>query len=316
MDRDISLNDIKTFWTLSRVVKELGPFDIIHGHSSKAGAFARLLSTPGARKVYTPNALMTLDQRTGVLTQAFYGVIERMLAIYRTDAVIAVSAFELAHAGSIRLPLNKLYLIPNAIPNPKVGDRPGARATLGLNDGDLAIGFVGRLSTQKAPERFVEITRRLRNSFPNLKAFMLADGELRRDVEAQIIKADLEKHVFIHAGTDAPVFMAAFDVLVMTSRYEGYPYVFLEALANGLPILTMRVGGADEAVCDGVNGFVTEQGLSLDDSVQQLAIILRDKPLRTGMSLASKQRSERLNGDSMISDTEALYQRLLRTKSN
>jgi glycosyltransferase involved in cell wall biosynthesis len=78
------------------------------------------------------------------------------------------------------------------------------------------------------------------------------------------------------------------DIFVLSSRYEGYPRVLMEAAAAALPIVTTAVSGADEAVLDGESGFIVPIG-QLEPLVEKLALLAGDFALRARMGQAGRR---------------------------
>ena len=100
--------------------------------------------------------------------------------------------------------------------------------------------------------------------------------------------------------------MAGFDLFALPSAYEGFPYVLLEALARGLPIVTTLVGGARAAVRDGRNGVIVPQG-RIDALAAALARLSGDPALRQAMSAESRRISLDFTADRMLDRTLAVY---------
>ena len=114
--------DLTSLLKLRRYVKDNGPFDVIHGHSSKAGALVRLLKLTmigPATVVYTPHAIRTLDPTQSAISRAVWKLIEKTLGRCLTDALIAVSPDEHAHiirhriVNASRVHLCLLYTSPS-----------------------------------------------------------------------------------------------------------------------------------------------------------------------------------------------------------
>ena len=102
MRRGIHPLDAVSAIQLMRFARRLGPFDLIHGHSSKAGALARLVGYwLGIPTVYTPHAIITLDPLLPAFKRMFYGRIERLLASLGPGRMIAVCRDELEHAARL-----------------------------------------------------------------------------------------------------------------------------------------------------------------------------------------------------------------------
>ena len=152
MRRSIHPQDLTTVRRVVRYVRRSGPFDLIHGHSSKGGAFARLAGRlSGVRSVYTPNALVTMNPELGEVKSRVYGVAERWLG-RMGDLLIAVSEDERDHAISLGVPAKSIAVVGNGIAPPSLRDRQTVRAELGIEPDATVVGFVGRLFDQKAPQ--------------------------------------------------------------------------------------------------------------------------------------------------------------------
>src|SRR5690606_27955331 len=111
-------------------IREMGPFDIIHGHSSKAGALTRLaLPRRHARRIYTPHAFRTMDPTLGKGASLVYGAIESLLGRFFSDAVVCVSDDEKAHAATLlRIPERLLHTVINGVGAPSPMDGAELRA--------------------------------------------------------------------------------------------------------------------------------------------------------------------------------------------
>ncbi|MCG8443418.1 MAG: glycosyltransferase, partial [Caulobacterales bacterium] len=120
MKRSVHPSDAAAIASLWRLIRRHGPFDIVHGHSSKGGAAARLAPAGRARRVYTPHAFRTLDPAASWASTTFYGAIERTLAAFASDVVVCVSDDELAHARDVlKIAPGKLTKCANGIRPPK-----------------------------------------------------------------------------------------------------------------------------------------------------------------------------------------------------
>ena len=103
--------------------------------------------------------------------------------------------------------------------------------------------------------------------------------------------------------------MLSFDLFLMTSRYEGFPYVLLEALAAGCAIVTTRVGGVADCVVDGVNGSVVDT-LDPDPIARAVLAIVNDPARLAGMRAEARARAALFSIDRMLDRTADLYRSL------
>ena len=104
--------------------------------------------------------------------------------------------------------------------------------------------------------------------------------------------------------------MAAFDVFILSSLWEGLPRVLPQAMATGLPIVATRADGSAEAVVDGENGFLVERGQPAALAEKAL-ILLADGELRKKMGENGRSHAPQFGAKKMVGDIDRLYQALL-----
>jgi glycosyltransferase involved in cell wall biosynthesis len=144
---------------------------------------------------------------------------------------------------------------------------------------------------------------------------MVGDGDRRSEIEAMIREQDLADRIRLASSWQGWELMAAFDIFVMPSRYEAMPYVLLEALSTGLPVVTTRVSGSSLTVKDGENGLIVP---NVDDPEPLAAAIERlaaDPELRCAMAEASRRRVARFQLATMVRKTLELYIACLRVRN-
>jgi glycosyltransferase involved in cell wall biosynthesis len=312
MRRQPHWSDIPVLIALARYLRSFGPFDVIHGHSAKGGAYARLLSLflPGAC-LYTPHAFITMAPHLKRPKRAAYAVIERCLARV-TDTVICVSHEEAQHAASLGIRRERLTLIPNAIAPFELTAAPRLRERLGLPADTVVIGFVGRLDEQKAPQVLVQAAKSVLAQGHDVHVVMIGAGPLQAELEALTRAYDIAQRFIWLGDTPSRSWIPGFDILAMPSTYEGSSFVLLEALYAGLPIVCTPVGGVrDAGLEDGVHGFVVPIG-DPHALADKLGLLAADPRLRQAMGRRARERSECLSLDRMIDQIEATYRRVSR----
>ncbi len=310
MERELGLHDIKAARQLRRLISTSEPFDIIHGHSSKAGALVRLAGwgLPG-KKVYTPHALITLAPDLGSSKRLVYTVAEKVLDLF-ADAIICVSDEERDHARSIGLSAKKLVTVENGLAELPPPDRVRARQQLGIRDSDVCLGFVGRLSSQKSVDRLIRAFGKIYAEAPSLVLAIIGDGPDMEELQELARRLGLGERVRFTGLADGVFLMSGFDVFVLPSRYEAFPYVYLEALARELPIISTDVGGARAVIDDGVNGYVIPQA-ELEMLASRMSELGADAELRKQMSKASYEKSLSKTAAIMVDRTLDVYRQIL-----
>ncbi|MEO7387065.1 MAG: glycosyltransferase family 4 protein [Gammaproteobacteria bacterium] len=308
MTRGPGLRDVTAVRAV-RVLLRHQRFDIIHGHSSKAGALARLAALgSGVTAVYTPHALVTFDPSLGRAARAAYGLAERMLAGLGAR-VICVSVEERAHALTLGIPPSRLAVVPNGIGPLALADRTGARLALGIPDAAVCVGFVGRLSAQKAVLRLVDaFALACPSGASDARLALVGDGPERVALQHRAEALGIADRVVFAGHGDGPALMAGFDVFVLPSRYEGFPYVLLEAGQRSLPIITTAVGGASTVVHPGENGCILDATAPVTESLADaLRKLVADRTGREEMGRRSAGIVATLTVEAMVRQTVEVY---------
>ena len=260
MRRNISVRqDLTALLQLRRAVRDFAP-DLIHCHSSKAGALGRAaasLQRKSPVRLYSPHALAApLGDR--------YLTIERFLARC-TDRFVAVSEsereqvvdFALASRDSISVAYPS---IDCEAFSPRLRDE--ARTAVGIQSFPTVVS-IGRLTEQKDPSAFVAVIKRLRQRLPNVRALWVGAGhgveadQFRQEVAA----ADLNDTISVIPWTDdVRSYLAAADVFLSTSRFESFGYVTAEALAMELPAVASDVTGTRDIMTGNLRPWLYPSG--------------------------------------------------------
>lgn len=242
--RELSLvKDVKAFSEMRRIAKKFKP-DIIHLHSSKAGALGRFAFN--GRQVplfYTPHGYSFLMSDQSKLKRNIYRLIEKICA-KRNCVTINCSKGEYEQG----LKLSKRSLcVSNGIDTKQV-DRVVANTPIEPKEGKTLF-ILGRVDPSKNPELFNSIAMR----FPNNRFVWVGDGVQRDRLTAPNIEitgwADRE---------EALTHVCQGDILLMTSRWEGLPLSLLEAMYMRKLCIVSNVVGNRDVIKDGVNGYVCD----------------------------------------------------------
>jgi glycosyltransferase involved in cell wall biosynthesis len=278
--------------------------DIVHLHSSFAGALGRVLILAARelrtspKVVYTPHAFPFVMQ-CGPLKKRLFGFVEARLARL-TDAIICVSDFEREAAVSAGIRVDRLHRIYNGVPLPRSSAKP--RAERGA--GPLKLLFVGRFDRQKGLDVLLDAMAKL----PPDQFKLTVVGAAVNDAIGQPQLSNVDYQGWVRHDQLGSYYADA-DVLVMPSRWEGFALVPLEALSYGVPVVATRCCSMPEVIEHGKTGLLFD----VDDSCD-LASLLSETPRQQWLEMGSvgKQRVEaHFTGAKMQAVTLELYQTIL-----
>lgn len=309
--RSLGLGDFKIFLKLYKYCKQNGPFDLIHGHSTKAGFLARLLCA-GARtpRIYSPHALMTMDPNLKGLGRIAVCLLESSLA-WISSKVIVVSDDEMICARRTGIPARKLIQIENGVDlarmDLKARHRRDIRKLLGIPEDAACLGYVGRFWEGKNPERVIETFAILREqSARTVKLMMVGFGPLEAKLKNLADQLGCGHDVIWTGEVDGPGYMAAIDVLALCSRFEAFAYVLLEACALGIPFVSTRIGAATALAGKGA-GYVCDPWRP--EAYAEIVLrIIEDERLLKRLSIAARKTAEEYSLQRMLDRICRLYE--------
>jgi glycosyltransferase involved in cell wall biosynthesis len=144
---------------------------------------------------------------------------------------------------------------------PRPGPASVLRGQLGFAEDDLVLIVVARLHAGKGHRVLLEAVRLLLDTFPRLKLICLGEGELEAELRAACEALCLSDCVrLVGQQSNVPDWLAAADISVLPSFYEGLPLTVLESMACGLPTVASKVGGIPEVIEDGSTGMLVPPG--------------------------------------------------------
>ena len=207
---------------------------------------------------------------------------------------------------------SKIHVIPTGVDAENEFSPDRVRAVEGLEDGALHVLYPGRLVEQKDPLLFCEVAARAVALEPSLRFHVVGEGPLEPDVRRIVAERGLEENVRFHAATNQLAsWFAACDVLLMTSVFEGVPYVAYEAMAMGLPVVAPALPGNVELLGES-SGALIEPRDDAEAYAQALAGLAADTEQRAAIGERSRARAlGELSVRAMAESHERLYARLL-----
>lgn len=280
--------------------------NVIHCHHYSPFVYGLLAAVmhPSVRVVFTEHGRL---HGTGISPKR--RLVNPVLARWPSK-ICAVSAALKQDMVAEGFPERSIEVVYNGIElgrRPQPAERAAARAALQLPNDAFVIGSVGRLDPVKNLGALLEALTLLRNRFPAARAVVVGEGSERQALidRAQALGIGDVTHFTGHRS-DVRALMAAFDVYVNCSTYEGVSLTILEAMATALPVVGTAVGGNPEVVVDQETGLlVDERPRSLATAIATLAA---NPAQRQAMGDAGRWRVKRhFTIERMVNDYAAAY---------
>ncbi len=304
--------DYRVIGRLRAALRALRP-DIVHTHLIHADLFGTLAARlSGVRTVITTrhnddNFRRLLPVR--LLHRLFWRVNSGGIAI---SQAIARFCIEVEHA-----PPDKITTVYYGLPL-HIIDRKEAqaalRAELGLSPTAAQqtpplVGMVCRLIEQKGVVYGLRAFARIAPQFPGVHLVIAGDGSRRASLEAEAKTLGVRERVhFLGWRDDSPRVLAALDVLLMPSLWEGFGLVMLEAMAQTVPIIGSAVSAIPEVIVDGNTGRLVA-ARDTAGIARALSDLLRDEALRRHMGLLGQDRVESVfSVERMAKETIMIYE--------
>ena len=302
-------------FALGRLVRLMrsGKFDIVQTWIFAANVYGRVAAhRAGVPVVVT--AEMAVDLWKGKAQLA----VDRRLARW-TDKVVGNSNAVVEFYRGIGVPGDRLAMIPSGIADeePPEVDPSAVRAEFGFPAGSPLLIFIGRLAPQKAVDDLLSALDLLQHTEPDLRTLIVGDGPLGEQLRTKAHAFTLDDTVkFLGHRDDVPRLLAASDVLVLPSLYEGLPNVVLEAMRFRKPVVATSAPGTTEVVVDGETGRLVPMRdfVALARAIREL---IRDPEKARRMGEAGRSRVEaEFRAETMVERFATLYEEIARTKGH
>jgi len=241
----------------------------------------------------------------GLLTRIFYPL---------SDKIIAVSQGTMRDLKkNFNISTNKTKVIYNGVNIESVTKLAQESVDdYGFRDKSVpVITACGRLTDQKnyslLLKAFAKINKRV-----NANLIILGEGIKREFLENLIKDLELCDSVFLPGFQMNPFkYIAKSDIFVLSSSWEGFGNVIIEAMACGVPVISTDCPyGPNEIITDGINGLLVPVG-NVEAMAEAILGLLKDEPLRNRLAHAGKKRAEDFKVEKMVAEYEkVLYEPL------
>jgi glycosyltransferase involved in cell wall biosynthesis len=277
-----------------------GQVDLLHAHLPNAHQLAGLVG-----RVTGVPVVSTIHGRQIIMPDL---EVHRMVGSHLS----VVCQHSYYHALGLGIDPEKLSCEPNGVDTQafRPGLRPssGLREQLGLPHDAWLVGFVGRLSPEKAPDVFIRAAGVLHERMPDVHLVLVGEGPMRSQLVELIQRQGLQSHVHLIGRIDdvLPVYHDL-DLQVSSSNSEAMPLALMEGMASGLAVVATRVGGVPEIVEHGRSGWLVAPR-DHDDIAGRIHQMLTQPELRRRM--AERARVSMEERHQLSQRLEAVAQRL------
>ncbi len=302
LKREPSVKDIRAIFEIRSLIKNYHP-DILFLNSSKAGFIGSLASVfptkINALKVIYRIGGWSFNDPWPKPKKLLWVMLEWLSAKWK-DVIIVNNKHDLEQAKKLKIkPRNEIVLIHNGIEIYKLDmlSREDARIKLferiiGYSNQNIVfkniVGTIANFYPTKGLEYLIRATDYFKDR-DDLAFFIIGDGELRQKFEKMIIENKLEKKVFLLGNLpDAHKLLSAFDIFVLPSLKEGFPWALIEAMSAKLPVITTPVGAVPEIIEDHKNGLIIKPKDPVD-LAEKITEILENDRLKNELGIQAHQ---------------------------
>lgn len=301
-----------------RILLKRENFDLLHTHGGVAGFSGRWAARRGPVCVHTLHGIHYLNYRNPILK--WMAIMQERYLSRTTAAVICVSESDRAGAlGYDLVPASRIHVIKNGVDFESVKksgaadqDKVRMREDMKIEPGAPLLGTVARLHFQKGIPDLLQAMDLVRREIPDARLVIVGGGPEENRVRKLIRELGLDQAVILLGERkDARELLSLFDVFVLSSLWEGLPYVLLEAAALAKPVISTAALGVAEVITDGENGLLVPVSKP-EDLARGAVKLLRDRELaiRLGINL-HRDAASQYSLERMVSETEELYLKVL-----
>lgn len=327
--------DFLAIWELKKIILSFKP-DILFLNSSKAGFIGSLTTkllrhyTINPKVIYRIGGWSFNDPRSKA-GKWLWIILEKLSAKWK-DIIVVNNKHDLDQAKNLKIiPRDKVVLIYNGLDAYKIEVLPKEEARLKLleklshtvgkifsvpeeqdspsqawRQAETIVGTIANLYPSKGLEYLVETSEYFKNK-EGVIFCIIGDGPEKEKLENLIKERGLQKKILLLGHIpDAQKMISAFDIFVMPSVKEGFPWAVIEAMAAKLPVIATRVGAVPEIIEDTKNGFLVESARpeQITAKIQELE---NNERLRQELGIQAHQTVLfKFPLDKMINEAEAI----------
>lgn len=299
-------------WCLVRLLRH-ERFDVIHVRVSEVNGAAILAARIAGVPVRVASYHHTEVnwQRPGFMNHLAVGVLQRITRRWSTKILSISQACFDAYFQDWRQHPELFQICHNGIDIERFSKMPvlqEVKSSLGIPLGCQVVGIVGSFRKAKNHQAFIDIAELISKRLANVRFLLVGEGRLRQDVEMEVAKRGLTGlFVFTGCRSDVPNMLAAMDVFVMPSLFEGFGSVAIEAQLAGLVVVASDLRGIREALCPAMHKFCRQPHDSAG-MAEQVLTLLQSPQLRSSLGCQAREYvTERFSIDRTVKQLESIY---------
>ncbi len=287
LGRSISLvQDLIAFWDLRKKLISINP-DIVNTHTAKAGLIGRL----AVLSIYKNNTAL-VHTFHGHILYGYFGKLSTKIFIELEKVLGKLTDVILVSGEKVKRDLlsrkigddEKFLIVRPGIKPFQMLPKNEVRQSLSIPNDKIVIGWLGRLTEIKRPDRVLELAKLL----PDYIFIIGGDGEL-----LEAISENATSNIIMTGWTTPAKIWSVSDIALLTSDNEAQPLSLVEAASAGLPLIGEDVGSVSEVIQDQINGYLTKNLETRLWAIQKLAT---DPDARQQMGNAASRTAVELFG--------------------
>jgi len=281
-------------------------YDIVHANN---GIIPCILSKLIGIKIVveTKHGLFFTEEKLRKLN--FFTFIHEHLKQYYSDYIIAISQKDKSYLIKyFKFKEHKIKVIYNGIKTDNLDKYKDLKLRVDKNENEnFILGNIGRLTYQKAQERIIKASTVIGKEIEGLKILLIGEGENRDMLTDMIKKNKLEDIVSILSYKENIYdYYMEMDALILTSRFEGIPFVLMESMALGIPVITTDVGGIGDIIKNGFNGIIID-GDNINEIKEAIKKLKYDKITYKKIQMNALETISKYSIKSFINNYEDVY---------
>lgn len=261
----LGIGNIKAFMRLMEL-QRINNYDIVHVHTPIAAIYGRLLKLgySNLKTIYTAHGYHFLKGGSK-LSWLIYYPIEKIMAKF-TDVIININKEDFEITKEKLKPRSSYFLNGVGLDLSKYkklskDEILEKKKELGITDNDFIVLMIAELNKNKNHIQLINAIDTLKKQYSNIKVFCIGDGDMREDLEQQIISRNLQNNIFMLGyRQDVNKLINISDIGILMSYREGLPRNIMEFMASGRKVIATNIRGCRDLLCNETVGTLVNVG--------------------------------------------------------